>query len=104
MNYKDFSVTVKALVSSVSSYVLPRLALLIVEQTEILLLYDRKIFQDCSEVFGHFRKMVRNVRMSFGQSSENFQNFLKMFGNLRQIAEIPNFAVSVINRTLSPFL
>ena len=42
-----------------------------------------------SVIFGHFRKFLNNfklmgnVRLSFGQSSENFQN-----GNLREIAKI----------------
>ena len=46
-----------------------------------LFLFDRNIFEDCSEIFsnlrqssnilGHFRKMTRNVRMGIVQSLEN---------------------------------
>ena len=29
-----------------------------------------------SDIFGHFRKMIRNVRMNFGQSSESLRKSL----------------------------
>ena len=34
-----------------------------------LFLDDRKIFQDCSDIFGKFREKIRNVRLSFRQCS-----------------------------------
>ena len=36
--------------------------------------------RECLDIFGNFQKMIRNVRMNFGQCSENFQKSSEIFG------------------------
>ena len=52
-----------------------------------------------SGTFGIFRKMIGNVRMNFGQSSENLQKTSEIFRKLHKSSFFNN-VVYVINRIL----
>ena len=41
--------------------------------------------QKSSNIFGNFGKMIRNVRMNFGQCLENFQKSSEFFGKCSEI-------------------
>ena len=49
-------------------------------------------------IFGHVLKMFGNVRISFGQSSENFQKPSKISGKCSEIAKISLILLFTFNK------